>query len=301
MIKKLIKNVFFLFAFLFASSTFANKVISIESKPSRPLINQEMILAFKFEGPNDSVKCGIQIDWGDGKNTKLRFGSAGDVKPPFEVKHTYSTAGKAQVSIQGVTIFRGLNSIGGCEANFNGAVTIVDPVEEARIAKIKIEAEEQRQKKRDQLISLIKNPNVLLTEKLVGSCFIIDSEEYTRLTGGAPFDSCDEKLIKRRFKRGLYGIVILVKFTTDKQLYSTTLSGGVDNSDAPKAISYMTEGNFLMADYQGRGCFKTEEVEVEVDRITLSNTRISGSCSDTEKMLAERLKSSKSTYVLIRP
>jgi hypothetical protein len=298
--KFLIKKIFCIAVISISTHTFANKVVSVENKPDSPAINQEMTLAFKFEAPESAIKCGIQIDWGDGENSKLRFGADGNVKPPFEVKHTYKTAGNAQISIKGVTVFRGMNSVGGCEANFNGAIAVVDPVEVEKIAKAKVEAEAQRQQKRDQLLALVNDPKASLADKLAGACYISSEKDYAWATGGAPMDSCDERVIQRRIKEQ-YAVVTIIKYLPGNQLISMTIPN-VGNSSmfSTRTLNFTTKNNLITADYAGKGCFAIDELEVEIDRITTGVIGVSGNCSDVIKSATQRLVGKKNTFKLIR-
>jgi len=131
-------------AVFLTTPSFANKISSVENKPDNPQIDQEISLTFKFSAPDEAVRCGIQVDWGDGDSSKFRVGPDQDLKPPYQITHTYKSAGKMQVVVKGVTIFRGLNTVAGCEANLQGPITVIDPVEAERLAQLKAAQEAKR-------------------------------------------------------------------------------------------------------------------------------------------------------------
>jgi hypothetical protein len=112
----------------------ANKIDKVETSPDSPDINAEFTLKLNFQIPEDKVSCGISVDWGDGEKQKLRVGNGQQVLPPFKLTHTYTTAGQKSLSLKGEFIARGLNSLGGCDVNVSGVVTIQDPAVRAEIA-----------------------------------------------------------------------------------------------------------------------------------------------------------------------
>lgn len=126
------------------SPCFANKVTAVDNKPDSPQVDQEIILTFKFSVPDEAIRCGVQIDWGDGESSKYRVGPDQDIKPPYQVTHTYRSAGKMQVAVKGVTIFRGLNTVTGCDANLQGPITVIDPVEAERLTQLKAAQDAKR-------------------------------------------------------------------------------------------------------------------------------------------------------------
>ena len=156
-------------------SVFANKLNSAETNPDNPQVNQEYTIAFKFAVPDDAVRCGLQVEWGDGEVSKYRVGQGQDLSPPFKTSHVYKTPGKMQLNVKGAFIARGLNSVGGCEGGLQGVVDVVDPVEVERLAKEKESFDLKNKSFADEFLKKFEiDPKAKGAKKQIGPSYLSD-------------------------------------------------------------------------------------------------------------------------------
>ena len=78
----------------FIGQAFANQVTQVEHSNNVDL-NKNLSVVIKFNVDPDSVRCGLNIDWGDGEVNEYRVGKDLELRPPFQVQHIYKTSGGA--------------------------------------------------------------------------------------------------------------------------------------------------------------------------------------------------------------
>jgi hypothetical protein len=148
-IMKILKTITFLLFVLLSFSAFANKVESVDYVRTSE-VNQIHLLKLKFTNDPNSINCGLSIDWGDGQIQGVRVGKDLDLKPPFHIDHVYKTSGSKSFIIKGELIFRGFGSVGACEVDAKGDVTIVDSAM-IEMQKAKLLAEQRVRELEEQL------------------------------------------------------------------------------------------------------------------------------------------------------
>jgi hypothetical protein len=89
-------------------------------------------IALPLPGDPNSVSCGVKVDWGDGSSDRYRAGKDLQLKPPFNIQHSYTKPGIYNLAIEGETSVRGLNTVGACDIKLRRTIEAYDPVEEAR-------------------------------------------------------------------------------------------------------------------------------------------------------------------------
>lgn len=75
-------------------------------------------------GGTAPVRCGLQLDWGDGSKETVRLGI--DKEPPFQFTHRYNREGEYRVKVSSQAIGRFLSAVNGCEADHEETVWVVD-------------------------------------------------------------------------------------------------------------------------------------------------------------------------------
>ena len=149
------KKIAILWLSLIATIASAATLSSASTSPDKPVIDQEFNMTLKFDVPNESIRCGLKVDWGDGEVSKFKVGIDQDLKPPFQLTHVYKKTGKVNISVSGATIFRGLNTVGSCDGSLQGVLTVIDPVEQERLAQEKAAADAEKAKKQAEFESRI--------------------------------------------------------------------------------------------------------------------------------------------------
>ena len=160
---KKLKTITILFSVLLSFSSFANKVESVDYVRTSE-VNQIHLLKLKFTNDPNSINCGLSIDWGDGQIQRVRVGKDLDLKPPFHIDHVYKTSGSKSVIIKGELIFRGLGTVGACEVDAKGDVTIIDPaiieIQKAKLlAEQRVRDLEEQIKRRDAAQNVASGAN----------------------------------------------------------------------------------------------------------------------------------------------
>lgn len=93
--------------------------------------------SFKVDFKGEKVYCGMQINFGDGEMREVRAEQI-----PTVVNKTYARAGTYTIYIEGVWVFRGLNTAAPCKGTVVSAPLLVfDLAEEDRKAAERAEAE----------------------------------------------------------------------------------------------------------------------------------------------------------------
>jgi len=149
------------------TSVWSNTVSKIATSNDIAEIDKAFTLTFTFADNSKPIGCGIKIDWGDGKTDRLRFGDGQQVLPPYTIEHTYKTAGQFKLQINGDLISRGLKTVFGCEVKKEGTLTVYDPIEVARLAQEKSEADKRR---REQAEAQQLANQALLAKASIKSC-----------------------------------------------------------------------------------------------------------------------------------
>jgi hypothetical protein len=128
----------------------AGTVTKVDIDPIKADVNKTVTLKLQFS--SEEISCGLKLDWGNGRVERIRVGKDQQLKPPYLVEGSYSTAGNFQIAISGELIPRGLRTLGPCDVNFIRTINIIDPVIEARLAEEKAEREriEQAAKEAEQ-------------------------------------------------------------------------------------------------------------------------------------------------------
>ena len=141
-------------------------------------INRPYQISIKFDEAPDKVRCGLNVDWGDGVSQEFRVGSGYDLQHPYRLEHTYTTAGMKKVTVRGVFLIRGLGSVPACNVSATVDVNIEDPAEREMVlqlaadeakkaAELKVIAEQARLY-REHLAALALNPKSEATSEANG-------------------------------------------------------------------------------------------------------------------------------------
>ena len=123
---KLLNIIIILFIGLFCLPVLANAndLANIEFNNKEVDLANEVVLQLTFKGDTDSIYCGLLIHWGDGQAIKYRIGA--EVKPPFTIRHKYSSEGVKTVSVKGEFMARGLKSLPACEGAHTASIKVID-------------------------------------------------------------------------------------------------------------------------------------------------------------------------------
>lgn len=89
-------------------------------------------------GDREPVRCGVQVNWGDGEKSELGLGK--EMEPPFRFNHSYKSEGQYTVKITGVSLGSFFSPVPACRGDHSQSVRVVDAT---RISREKA-AEEQR-------------------------------------------------------------------------------------------------------------------------------------------------------------
>ena len=123
----------------------AGVVSKVDASDTQIEKDKEVSLTFKFADSPSAIACGLSIDWGDGKIERFRLGEGQQIPPPYKINHLYSLPNNYKVRINGELLVRGLRSVPACDVKQEGTITVYDPVEVARKAQEKAEAEKEQQ------------------------------------------------------------------------------------------------------------------------------------------------------------
>jgi TPR repeat protein len=122
----------------------AGVVSKVDASDTQIEKDKEVSLTFKFADSTSPIACGLSIDWGDGKIERFRVGEGQQIPPPYKINHLYSLPNNYKVRINGELLVRGLRSVPACDVKQEGTITVYDPVEAAKRAQEKSEAEKEQ-------------------------------------------------------------------------------------------------------------------------------------------------------------
>jgi hypothetical protein len=177
----------FLVAFMLTGiiSAKAGVVSKLEVNENQLEVNKELILTLKFADSPSAIACGLSIDWGDGKIERFRVGEGQQIPPPYKINHLYSLPNKYKVRINGELLVRGLRSVPACDVKQEGTITVYDPVEMAKRAQEKAEAEKE-QRARNEAEAIVRKEREENARVAAIAKAAKDAEERAKQSAPAP-------------------------------------------------------------------------------------------------------------------
>ena len=111
----------------------AQKIQTVRLMQPQVRLGDEIQLLVSLQPTGSMIRCGLEVDFGNGDTRTLRVGENGESDLQQVVRYAYFNPGKYTLSLKGVLLVRGLKSALACEGKpFQQEVLVVDPAVEAR-------------------------------------------------------------------------------------------------------------------------------------------------------------------------
>jgi hypothetical protein len=113
------------------------QILNSASLSKNPVpINEEFAVVVQLTPNNNTVWCGLRVEYGDGRTQEIRVGSEGFQSLPLKLTHRFVGSGEYNIRIFGRYLSRGLKSANACEGSpISVPVKVIDPavIEAAKI------------------------------------------------------------------------------------------------------------------------------------------------------------------------
>jgi len=121
---------------MFFGSSVSAQTINKLSLPNRQYeVNAAARISVEFKSEG-APRCGLVVDWGDGRTQSIRVGHDGEEgapSSPFIIENVYKSPGRYNVKVKGEYLRRGLGSVNGCVVESSSIdVIVIDPIQERK-------------------------------------------------------------------------------------------------------------------------------------------------------------------------